>query len=41
VNIQTIELDDPRAGVDVDKVEDLRLAEAILKNEKQTQWVQE
>lgn len=41
VNIQTIELDDPRAGVDVDKVEDLQLAEAILKNEKQTQWVQE
>lgn len=41
VNIQTIELDDPRAGVDVDKVEDLRLAETILKNEKQTQWVQE
>lgn len=41
VNIQTIELDDPRAGVDVDKVEDLRLAEAILKNEKQTRWVQE
>lgn len=41
VNIQTIELDDPRAGVDVDKVEDLQLAEAILKNEKQTRWVQE
>jgi GTP:adenosylcobinamide-phosphate guanylyltransferase len=31
VKIQGIMLDDPRAGVDVDKVEDLVLAESILK----------
>ena len=31
VSIQAIVLDDPRAGVDVDKVEDLLLAESILK----------
>ena len=30
VNIQAIMLDDPRAGVDVDKIEDLVLAESIL-----------
>lgn len=30
VNIQLVMLDDPRAGIDVDKVEDLMLAEAIL-----------
>lgn len=35
VNIQTVELDDPRAGVDVDKVEDLHLIESILESEKQ------
>ena len=30
VKIQVIMLDDPRAGIDVDKVEDLMLAESIL-----------
>ncbi len=30
VNIQAVMLPDPRAGVDVDKVEDLLLAESIL-----------
>lgn len=33
VNIQLVMLDDPRAGIDVDKVEDLMLAEAILSRE--------
>ncbi|PXW90827.1 MobA-like NTP transferase protein [Nitrosomonas sp. Nm84] len=33
VNIQAVVLDDPRAGVDVDKVEDLVLAESILKTD--------
>lgn len=33
VTIQAIMLDDPRAGVDVDKVEDLVLAESILRSE--------
>jgi GTP:adenosylcobinamide-phosphate guanylyltransferase len=32
VDIRAIVLDDPRAGVDVDKVEDLLLAEAIVKS---------
>ncbi|PSJ18611.1 nucleotidyltransferase family protein [Nitrosomonas supralitoralis] len=31
VTIQAIMLDDPRAGIDVDKIEDLVLAESILK----------
>ncbi|MBL8499350.1 MAG: nucleotidyltransferase family protein [Nitrosomonas sp.] len=33
VNIQLVMLDDPRAGIDVDKVADLMLAEAILSRE--------
>lgn len=34
VKIQGIMIDDPRAGVDVDKIEDLVLAESILKQKK-------
>jgi GTP:adenosylcobinamide-phosphate guanylyltransferase len=34
VKIQGIMLDDPRAGVDVDKIEDLVLAESILKQKQ-------
>jgi GTP:adenosylcobinamide-phosphate guanylyltransferase len=33
VKIQAVILDDPRAGVDVDKVEDLKLAESILEQQ--------
>lgn len=36
VTIEAILLDDPRAGVDVDKIEDLRLAESILNIEPHT-----
>lgn len=36
VNIQVIMLDDPRAGVDVDKVDDLLLAESILNSKPPT-----
>ncbi len=35
VKIQAIRLDDPRAGVDVDKVEDLVLAESIINRKPQ------
>jgi GTP:adenosylcobinamide-phosphate guanylyltransferase len=35
VKIQAIMLDDPRAGIDVDKIEDLALAEAILNRKQQ------
>lgn len=35
VKIQAIMLDDPRAGIDVDKVEDLALAESILNRKQQ------
>lgn len=35
VKIQAIRLDDPRAGVDVDKVEDLVLAESIINKKTQ------
>lgn len=36
VDIRAIVLDDPRAGVDVDKVEDLLLAEAIVKSKNRS-----
>lgn len=32
VTIRAIELDDPCAGIDVDKVADLQLVESLLKN---------
>lgn len=35
VKIQAIMLDDPRAGIDVDKIEDLALAESILNRKQQ------
>ncbi|MBA3756751.1 MAG: NTP transferase domain-containing protein [Nitrosomonas sp.] len=35
VKIQAIRLDDPRAGIDVDKIEDLVLAESILNRKQQ------